>query len=94
MANQADNSLRNHPDEVMISLEELTIGEKIGSGGFGEVKKGTYRGQPVAIKFLQPEGRELTERFVYFIYLKMASRAYNMFAHMYVPLHVTYQLTS
>jgi len=68
-----DNSLRNHPDEVMIRWEELTVGEKIGSGGFGVVKNGTYRGQPVAIKFLSPENRELTERFVYFFYLKMAS---------------------
>lgn len=34
----------------LLSVERLTFGEKIGEGEFGDVLKGMYMGQPVAIK--------------------------------------------
>ena len=41
--------------DIAISLDDLTFQKVIGSGGFGTVWKGTYKGEPVAIKKLKKQ---------------------------------------
>ena len=38
-----------------VTLDELTLGDKIGGGAFSEVRRGTYKGNEVAVKILKAE---------------------------------------
>ncbi|KAK7499721.1 hypothetical protein BaRGS_00009062 [Batillaria attramentaria] len=59
---QGDNFVTVTPDEFksggwVIQKHDLHIGESIGKGDFGDVFKGTYKGQAVAIKQLKDKDR-------------------------------------
>lgn len=47
--------------EWEVSMEELTIGEKIGQGAFGCVRSATWRGTEVAIKVLYDKNIDIQE---------------------------------
>jgi serine/threonine protein kinase len=49
-------ALLESPTIKKIPFDELQIGECIGSGSFGRVYRGVWRGTPVAIKQLSIEG--------------------------------------
>jgi len=46
--------------EELLPVEELQIGKKLGTGGFGAVYQGRYRGQEVAIKKLHISDGQVT----------------------------------
>jgi serine/threonine protein kinase len=46
--------------EELLPIEELQIGKKLGTGGFGAVFQGRYRGQEVAIKKLHISDGQVT----------------------------------
>lgn len=45
-----------------LSAEDITVGEKLGEGFFGSVMSGSWRGFPVALKFLTQDGLEALKR--------------------------------
>ncbi|XP_059438560.1 serine/threonine-protein kinase STY17 [Corylus avellana] len=63
-----------------IDTRQLTIGEKVGSGSFGDLYKGTYFSQEVAIKFLKPErvNKEMLKEFSQEVYIMRKVRHKNV----------------
>ncbi|KAE8010692.1 hypothetical protein FH972_007037 [Carpinus fangiana] len=63
-----------------IDTRQLTIGEKVGSGSFGDLYKGTYFCQEVAIKFLKPErvNKEMLKEFSQEVYIMRKVRHKNV----------------
>jgi hypothetical protein len=59
---QAPNTL-NIKVNFHISFKELTVGKKLGEGGFGVVYKGTYGREDVAIKMLNQNGQKYLKNF-------------------------------
>jgi hypothetical protein len=44
-----------------IEIDGLTVGQKIGEGGFADVFEGTYRGKAAAIKLMSHHDKEQLE---------------------------------
>eukprot|EP01119_Soliformovum_irregulare_P016106 TRINITY_DN462_c0_g2_i10.p1 TRINITY_DN462_c0_g2~~TRINITY_DN462_c0_g2_i10.p1 ORF type:complete len:449 (-),score=157.88 TRINITY_DN462_c0_g2_i10:82-1428(-) len=55
---QGQKRQENSGKEEEIDSKKITVGEKVGSGNFGEVYKGTWDGHPVALKRLADETQE------------------------------------
>ena len=51
------------PDKWDIPLSEITLMEEIGSGQFGVVRRGKYRGMDVAVKMMK-EGTMSEDEFI------------------------------
>ena len=49
-------------DSLVISEKEITLGEKIGQGTFGEVYKGEWQGTEVAVKVIRLPENDLLEQ--------------------------------
>ncbi|CAM9245279.1 unnamed protein product, partial [Phaeothamnion confervicola] len=50
-------------ESVQLEAERLEIGEVVGAGSFAEVRRGSYRGTPVAIKTLKQVDEQSLQRF-------------------------------